>query len=115
MQDAFGGVIANGAASVSASSVSTSSAARRRSRAEFESSPGRCDSIILPAETGKLGPLDDRRSNERREEYSGHVPVSSRAQVSVNQTTIAMCGFDSSMALLDAHVCGIFGGTSTRS
>src|SRR5437763_10828580 len=99
--------VVSGTASLSANSVSKSSAVPRRSRAESESRPDRRDSIISPADGGKLRPPEARFSNLRREEYSGHTSATCKAHVSVNQTTIAVCGLDSSMALVDAQVCGI--------
>src|SRR5206468_1846836 len=98
------GEVATDTASVPANSASNSNALRSRSRADSESSPDKRDSIFSPIDEGKLKPAAALFSNVGRREYSGHTSASCIAQDLVNQITIATCGRDSSIALVDAHV-----------
>ena len=63
----------------------------------------------------KLNPVEARRSNLPSAAYSGHTSAKRSAHSPVNQTTTALCGFSSSSAFVEAHVCGISVGTSTKS
>src|SRR5580704_12494409 len=107
--------VASAVAFISANSHNNSWTVCSRLSGECDNKSGRHDSILWPAEVGKLRPALTPMISLRSGDNSGHESAKRRAHSLVNQTTRAVCGRDSSMAAVDAQVWGMSDGTRTRS